>query len=44
LRQLCERYRDSDHTKARALAREFLNDWEAIFAILADPARPLTSR
>jgi hypothetical protein len=43
LRQLCERYRDSDHTKARALAREFLNDWEAIFAILADPARPLTN-
>jgi hypothetical protein len=43
LRQLCERHRDSDHTQARALAREFLNDWEAIFAILADPARPLTN-
>jgi hypothetical protein len=43
LRQLCEHYRDSGHTKTRALAREFLHDWEAIFAILADPTRPLTN-
>jgi DNA-binding transcriptional MerR regulator len=42
-RQLCESYRNSEHTKARALAREFLNDWDAIFAILSDPSRPLTN-
>jgi len=42
-RQLCESYRDSGHIKARALAREFLNDWDAIFAILSDPSRPLTN-
>lgn len=42
-RQLCEGYRNSEHTKARALAREFLNDWDAIFAILSDPSRPLTN-
>jgi transposase len=42
-RQLCESYRHSEHTKARALAREFLNDWDAIFAILSDPSRPLTN-
>jgi hypothetical protein len=31
------------HTKARALAREMLNDWEAIFQVLAHPCLPLTN-
>jgi hypothetical protein len=31
------------HTKARALAREMLNDWEAIFQVLAYPHLPLTN-
>jgi hypothetical protein len=26
----CESHRDCQHQKTRALAREFLNDWEAI--------------
>ena len=30
-------------TKARALAREMLNDWEAIFQVLAQPNLPLTN-
>ncbi len=30
-------------TKARALAREMLNDWEAIFQVLAHPHLPLTN-
>ena len=31
------------HTKARALAREMLNDWEAIFQVLVHPHLPLTN-
>lgn len=31
------------HNKARALAREMLNDWEAIFQVLAHPHLPLTN-
>lgn len=42
-RQLCECHQNVGHPKARALAREFLNDWDAIFAILSDPSRPLTN-
>jgi hypothetical protein len=42
-RILCEQFRDADHEKTRALAREFLNDWEAIFRILAQPHLPLTN-
>jgi len=42
-RILCEQFRDADHDKTRALAREFLNDWEAIFRILAHPNLPLTN-
>lgn len=30
-------------TKARALAREMLNDWEAIFQVLTQPHLPLTN-
>jgi len=31
------------HTKARALAREMLNDWEAIFQVVSHPHLPLTN-
>ena len=40
---LCENFKDSTHPKAKALAREFLNDWEAIFRILDYPHLPLTN-
>jgi IS1 family transposase len=43
LRQLCESTKESSHDKARALAREFLNDWDAIFRVLEHPAWPLTN-
>ena len=41
--RLCEQHRDSAHEKTRALAREFLNDWEAIWIVLAHPHLPLTN-
>jgi hypothetical protein len=40
---LCERYAQAVHDKTRALAREFLNDWDAIWAILDQPHLPLTN-
>ncbi len=42
-RRQCEAAKDSPHEKTRALAREFLQDWEAIFAVLDDPSLPLTN-
>jgi transposase len=42
-RALCERHRESPHDKTRALAREFLNDWEAVWIVLAHPHLPLTN-
>ena len=42
-RNLCQLFRDAKHEKTRELAREFLNDWEAIFRILAHPHLPLTN-
>ena len=42
-RVLCEQHRDADHEKTRALAREFLNDWAAIWTVLAYPHLPLTN-
>jgi hypothetical protein len=41
--RLCEQHRDSAHEKTRALAREFLNDWEAIWIVVAHPHLPLTN-
>lgn len=41
--QLCEQHRDSTHEKTRALAREFLNDWKAIWIVVAHPYLPLTN-
>jgi hypothetical protein len=42
-RAVCEQQRDSAHEKTRALAREFLNDWEAIWIVLEHPYLPLTN-
>ena len=39
----CERYQDAEHEKTRQLARELLNDWEALFAVLSHPQLPLTN-
>jgi len=42
-RAVCEQHHDASHEKTRALAREFLNDWEAIWRVLAHPHLPLTN-
>lgn len=42
-KMLCEKYRESEHEKTSALAKEFLNDWDAIFCVLAHPELPLTN-
>ena len=42
-RARCEALRASSHSKTRDLAGEFLNDWEAIFAVLDHPHWPLTN-
>lgn len=39
----CQEFRDSPHDKARALAVEILNDWEAIFRVVDHPNLPLTN-
>ena len=39
----CERMKSCSHKKARRLAVEFLNDWEAIFNVLHHPNLPLTN-
>jgi transposase len=39
----CESMSASAHVKTRELAREMLNDWEAIFQVLAHPHLPLTN-
>ena len=41
--QLCEKMRQSEHEKTHALAVEMLNDWDAIFIVLAHPQLPLTN-
>lgn len=43
LRAWCEKHRDSQHEKMRQLAREFLNDWEAIWTVLEYPDLPITN-
>ncbi|MEF8767027.1 IS66 family transposase [Candidatus Accumulibacter contiguus] len=42
-RRLCEEHRDSAHEKTRALAREFLYDWEAVWIVVAHPYLPFTN-
>ena len=43
LKELCEKHRDAEHLALRAIAREFLNDWQAIMHVLTDPLLPLTN-
>jgi transposase len=40
---VCLQYCEAEHEKIRALAREFLNDWEAIWTVLEHPEWPLTN-
>jgi hypothetical protein len=40
---LCESHWECEHKKTQALAREFLNDWEAIWKVLEYPQLPLTN-
>ena len=39
----CYRRYDSPHDKTKALAREFLNDWEAIWSVLSNVDFPITN-
>ena len=43
LKSLCEKYRDHDHEKTKKLARELLNDWDAIWNVLRYPQLPITN-
>lgn len=43
LKAWCEQHRDSPHKKTRELARELLNDWDAIWTVLEHPELPLTN-
>ncbi len=43
LRTLCENYRNHDHEKTKQLARELLNDWDAIWNVLRYPQMPITN-
>ena len=43
LKVWCEQHRDSNHEKTGQLAREFLNDWEAIWRVLEHPDLPITN-
>ena len=42
-RRRCEAMQGHSHAKTHELAVEFLNDWEAIFAVLENPFWPLTN-
>jgi len=43
LRQLCQQHSRASHAVLGAVAREFLRDWDAIMAVLAQPHLPLTN-
>lgn len=43
LKAWCEKHQDSEHEKTRQLAREFLNDWDAIWTVLEHPELPITN-
>lgn len=43
LKAWCHQHQDSAHEKTRQLARELLNDWEAIWTVLEHPHLPLTN-
>jgi len=38
-----QQHRDDEHTKTRQLARELLNDWDAIWRVLSHPQLPITN-
>lgn len=43
LKALCQKYRDHEHEKTKKLARELLNDWDAIWTVLQHPHLPITN-
>ena len=43
LKDWCEQHREHPHAKTKALARELLNDWAAIWTVLKYPALPITN-
>ena len=43
IKVLCEANQEAEHPKTKALARELLNDWDAIFRIVDYPWYPLTN-
>ena len=43
LKRICEAYFDDPHEKLRALAREFLYDWDVIVRQLSEPHLPLSN-
>jgi len=43
LKELSEHHRDHEHEKTKKLARELLNDWDAIWKVLAYPELPITN-
>jgi len=43
LKKLCQQHRDHAHDKTKKLARELLNDWDAIWTVLTHPDLPLTN-
>jgi len=43
LKALCAKYRDHQHEKTKKLARELLNDWDAIWTVLQYPHMPITN-
>ena len=40
---LCSEHQQCHHKKTKAVAREFLNDWEAIWCVLSDVRLPMTN-
>ncbi len=43
LKRACNLGRESDHPKLRTLAREILNDWDAVIAFVKNPGLPATN-
>ena len=43
LRSVCHLGKKADHTKLRALAKEILNDWDAVVAFVGNPELPTTN-
>ncbi len=43
LKAWCQKHQASNHKKTGQLAREFLNDWQAIWRVLEHPQLPITN-